>query len=235
MPSSSISQRARTFSTKDFAETRDGVCRLASSLAQELAPTMAQWAKLVAPFTEGVARRVARLAKEGLGVTAPIGTTPSQNRARVKVRLRPIATPATPKASRSVPMSTAPNACRSCGAKLTIRKRLFCDQCLPDRRREVLGVATPAFNAAGLQSSQLCGLRPESERVRLKLSAAEPIPLRSSAKPALRGVMTARSMAWISSATFCQSWRASGARDRPKHGRESLARLEGARRQAGAA
>ena len=62
-------------------------------------------------------------------MTAPI---PSQNRARVKVRRRPIAAPATPKASRSVPIRAAANACRSCDAKLTIRKRLFCDQCLPE-------------------------------------------------------------------------------------------------------
>ena len=128
--------RTRTFSAKDFAETREGACRLASSLAQELAPTMATWAKLVAPYAEAVARHVARLAKSGLGMAAPIGPKPALDRARVKVRLRPIAAPAAPKAVRSVPIATAANACRSCGAKLTIRKRLFCDQCLPDRRRE---------------------------------------------------------------------------------------------------
>ena len=141
--------RTRIFSAKDFAETREGGCRLGSSLAQELAPTMSQWAKLVAPYAEGIARRVARLAKDGLGVAAPIGPAPSQDRARVKVRVKPIAAPVTPQALRSVPISTAQNACRSCGAKLTIRKRLFCDQCVPERRREVLNTVGPAFQAAG--------------------------------------------------------------------------------------
>ena len=37
----------------------------------------------------------------------------------------------------------------NCGAKLTIRKRLSGDQCLPDRREEALGAVIPAFRAAG--------------------------------------------------------------------------------------
>jgi CRISPR-associated endonuclease Cas1 len=141
--------RTRTFSARDFAETREGSCRLASSLAHELAPTMAQWSKLVAPYVEGVARHIARLAKSGLGMTVPIGPTPALDRSRVKVRVRPIAAPVTPQALRSVPISTASNACRSCGAKVTIRKRVYCDQCLPKRREEQLRGAIPGFRAAG--------------------------------------------------------------------------------------
>jgi|SRR5580700_123081 CRISPR-associated endonuclease Cas1 len=141
--------RTRTFSGRDFAETREGACRLASSFAQELASTMATWAKLVAPYAEAVARHVARLAKSGLGVAAPIGPKPAAERARVSVRLRPIAAPVVPKAARSVPIATARNACRGCGAKLAVRKRLFCDQCLPDRRDEAQRETNPAFRAAG--------------------------------------------------------------------------------------
>jgi len=71
--------RKRTFSANDFAETREGACRLSSSLAQELSPTMATWAKLVAPYAENIARHVARLAKTGLGIAAPIGPKPSSD------------------------------------------------------------------------------------------------------------------------------------------------------------
>ncbi len=110
---------------------------------------MAQWAKIVAPYAEGVARRVAHLAKSGLGVAAPIGPKPSRNRARVKVRVRPIAAPATPRALRSVPIRAASNACRSCGAKLTTPKRLYCERCLPERRAQALQAAIPVFKAAG--------------------------------------------------------------------------------------
>jgi CRISPR-associated protein Cas1 len=141
--------RTRTFTAKDFAETREGACRLASSLAQELAPTMATWAKLTAPYAETIARHVARLAKSGLGMAAPTRPSVSRDRARVGVRVKPIAAPAMPKASRSIPIATARNTCRSCGAKLAIRKRLFCDQCLPDRRDEALAAVMPKFNAAG--------------------------------------------------------------------------------------
>jgi hypothetical protein len=48
-----------------------------------------------------------------------------------------------------VSIATAANACRSCGAHLAVRKRLFCDQCLPDRRKEALRAAIPSFKAAG--------------------------------------------------------------------------------------
>jgi len=140
--------RTRTFSAKDFAETREGACRLASPLAQELAPTMVTWAKLVAPYAEAVSRHVARLARSGLGMEAPIRAAAGE-RARVKVRVRPIAAPAAPKAVRSVPIATAANACRSCGAKLAIRKRLFCDQCLPDRREEAQLSTAASFRSAG--------------------------------------------------------------------------------------
>ncbi|MGA8534264.1 MAG: CRISPR-associated endonuclease Cas1 [Candidatus Tumulicola sp.] len=141
--------RTRTFSAKDFAETREGWCRLSSGLAQELARTMAQWAKLVAPYAEGVARHVARLAKSGLGMSTPIGPMPSRERARVKVRHRPIAAPATPQALRSVPISAASNACRACGAKLRIRRRVYCDQCFPEQVAAKRHASTPAFRAAG--------------------------------------------------------------------------------------
>ncbi len=141
--------RTRTFSAKDFSETRDGACRLASPLARELAPTMATWLRLVAPYAEAVARHVARLAKSGLGVAAPIGPKPSIDRARVKVRVRPIAAPIAPKAVRSVPIAAAANACRNCGAKLTVRKRVYCDQCLPAELEAARKAAIPRFKTAG--------------------------------------------------------------------------------------
>jgi hypothetical protein len=84
-----------------------------------------------------------------LGVAAPIGPKPSAERARVSVRVRPIEAPVSPKAPRSVPIATARNACRSCGAKVAIRKRLFCGQCLPDRRDEAQRATGPVFQAAG--------------------------------------------------------------------------------------
>ena len=89
------------------------------------------------------------------------------------MRVRPIVAPATPKAARSVPISAAANACRSCGAELTIRKRLFCDQCLPDRREEAQRSTGGAFRAAGpakIASMRAAGhdptVTPEAQRRR---------------------------------------------------------------------
>jgi hypothetical protein len=48
-----------------------------------------------------------------------------------------------------VPIVMAANACRSCGAKLTIRKRLFCDQCLPDQLAESRRSTAASFAAGG--------------------------------------------------------------------------------------
>ena len=59
----SLSGATRTFSAKDFAETREGACRLASSLTKNL-HDHGHWVKLVAPYAESVARHVARLAKK---------------------------------------------------------------------------------------------------------------------------------------------------------------------------
>ncbi len=141
--------RTRTFSARDFAETREGACRLTSALTQELAPTMVMWARLVAPHAETHARHIARLAKSGLGVVAPIGSMSSTDRSRIKVRVRPVVEAMKPRAARSVPMSTASNACRDCGAKLTIRKRVYCDQCLPAHREATQRANGDRFRAAG--------------------------------------------------------------------------------------
>ena len=169
---------------------------------------MAHWAKLVAPYAESVARHVARLAKSGFGIAAPIGPKPSIDRARVKVRVRPIAAPIGQRPLRSVPIATAANACRSCGAKLTIRKRLFCDQCLPDRRGEA-AAATPKLQCRGAGQNR-CHARSRPRSHYDARSPAPPCRFRFAAAQSRRrrGAMTARSMAWISGATFCRSCKA---------------------------
>jgi hypothetical protein len=48
-----------------------------------------------------------------------------------------------------VPIATTANACRYCGAKLTIRKRVYCDRCLPDQLEESRRSTAATFAAAG--------------------------------------------------------------------------------------
>jgi CRISPR-associated endonuclease Cas1 len=199
--------RTRTFSAKDFAETREGACRLASPLAQELAPSMATWAKLVAPYAEAVARHVARLAKSGLGMEAPIRAAAS-NRARVKVRVRPIEVPVAPKAVRSVPIATAANACRSCGAKLTIRKRVYCDLCFPEQMEAQRRALTPAFRAGG--PAKIAAMR-----------AAGHDPTTTPAAQRRRANTASKQR------KAAAAWRDDGSLDRVDFRRDILPRLEG--------
>jgi CRISPR-associated endonuclease Cas1 len=141
--------RTRTFSAKDFVETREGGCRISSGLAHDLAQTMAQWGKLVAPYAESIGRHVARLAKSGVGVAAPMGPVLAQDRARVKVRVAPILTVAAPSVTPTVPISTAANACKACGAKVTVRKRVYCNACFPKQMAAQCAEVMPTFRRAG--------------------------------------------------------------------------------------
>ena len=50
----------RTFSSKDFVETRRGVCRVLAPLTHPLAETTTQWARLIAPVVENVASDACR-------------------------------------------------------------------------------------------------------------------------------------------------------------------------------
>ena len=167
--------RTRTFSARDFAEARDGSCRISSALTHELAPTMATWAKLASPYAEAVARHAARLAKSGLGVAAPIRPSIETDRARVKVRFTPIAAPVEPKAARTLPIATASNACRDCGARLTVRKRVYCDDCYPDRVASSRLASNAAFRSAGrkrLKEMRDAGFDPGNDPEAQRLRAA---------------------------------------------------------------
>ena len=187
--------RTRTFSAKDFAETREGACRLASSLAQELAPTMAQWARLVAPHAEGLARHVAQLAKSGLGVAAPIdrcplGTAPESRCASSRSQRLPHpercgrsrsprrATPAAAAAlSSTIPSAyTAINVCRIGAAR----------RCKPRSQ-----LSRPRGQRRSLPCAQLAMI----QRLRPKPGVVRLPPPHGSARPSQRGAMTDRSTA----------------------------------------
>ena len=142
--------RKRTFSSKDFVETPDGACRLASSLTSDFIQTMPTWARLVAPYAEGLAKHVTRLAKSELRMIAPIGPLPRMGGKALQSKAPTLITvQAAPQASSSLPVSIVKNACRECGTKLEIRKRLFCDACLPQRRAEVHQTTAALFAAGG--------------------------------------------------------------------------------------
>ncbi len=144
--------RTRTFSTRDFAEARDGGCRLSSALTHELAATMPTWANLLAPHVDAMAKYVGRIARSGAFAVYPIDAGPKKS-VRPKPRdskpQKPIVNKGAPKKLSTVPMSALHNACRECGAPLRIRKRIYCDVCGPVILAAKRNESKQRFTAAG--------------------------------------------------------------------------------------
>lgn len=141
--------RGRTFSARDFVEMRDGTCRMAASLTRELADTMPAWARLVAPHAERLARDLLAFAKSNHTESPSLQRFVARPGARIKIRSKEIAAPERPKATPSIPTSRFHNACRQCGAKLAVRKRVYCDNCLPGELQRIQRETAETFQAAG--------------------------------------------------------------------------------------
>lgn len=73
----------------------------------------------------------------------------AQQCGRLTVRTAPIAATSRPKTRATVPISEAANACKNCGAKLAIRKRVYCDACLPAEMQRIQREVIPKFQIAG--------------------------------------------------------------------------------------
>ena len=139
--------RKRTFSGKDFVELRDGACRLTNKLARELSKTMPTWAARVTPYAERLARDLVRFAK-GLPPRALL-VPRAEQRGRLKIRTRPLTPAIMPKTKNTVPVSQFKNACKNCGAELRIRKRVYCDTCLPGELKQIQRRSATTFRVAG--------------------------------------------------------------------------------------
>ncbi len=136
---------ARTFSAREFFETRTGGCRLVSPLPAILAETAPRWAALVGPVAERVAQTLHRVpmskgvlspaaslnASKGASHLATLLTQANRSAGRDGVRRQP-------KRTRIEPVPTLPPACLSCGSYLSDPERRYCDDCLPERRTENL-------------------------------------------------------------------------------------------------
>ncbi|MGB3306369.1 MAG: CRISPR-associated endonuclease Cas1 [Thermomicrobiales bacterium] len=130
----------RTFTAKEFFETREGVCRLVPPLSTSLAEASPLFAKLAAPLVEKVAYRLGRTVQEaGKPLTVPtLLTQANRSEGRATVRVNP------PKQARSGKISTT-TACRECGVVLSDSTKHYCDECLPTYR----DAHTATFSAAG--------------------------------------------------------------------------------------
>jgi hypothetical protein len=138
----------RTFTSRDFVELPNGVCRVAAPLSHELALTLPHWRECLRPIVANLAqtfrealsnrsveprirsiRAAERRTKPG-AQPSPLSQTP-----RKTSEPRPYATRAwrTP----SVEASPAnPTVCALCGEPVVKRRRRHCEACMPKARRE---------------------------------------------------------------------------------------------------
>ena len=121
--------RSSVFRASDFHETRQGLCRILPPLSHRLAETGRDWARLLAPVAEQVAKGFA----DGPG--SKVDRLPTHltqaNRSAGRNRLR--------RQSLPVPASGSPRLerpiCRGCGAAVG-RDRSWCDSCHPEMKMQ---------------------------------------------------------------------------------------------------
>jgi hypothetical protein len=131
--------RSRTFTRKDFGETRRGICRVLAPLSHQLAETAPHWGALIAPVVENVATQLATSpGSRASKVSTPLtGTNRAAGRTRRRPRVTKVATA----------NATLPPTCKRCGESVPRRERTYCDDCLPYYQREQYA---EAFHGAGL-------------------------------------------------------------------------------------
>jgi CRISPR-associated endonuclease Cas1 len=115
---------SRVFRAADFFETRQGVCRVLAPLSHELARTIPNWSRALAPFVEEIARAIAG------GPDSRVDRLPTRltqaNRSSGRDRVRRGAPSARPQES-----TLSRGTCLACGSPALPRRR-YCPACRPD-------------------------------------------------------------------------------------------------------
>jgi CRISPR-associated endonuclease Cas1 len=131
----------RTFRRGDFAEQQDGSVILGASLRAELAESLPEWSKSVAPHAEAVGDSFGELVATDYHATAPL--TGAKRRAaviRVKVRnatsgAQRLSAAAHPTRTREPGLPIAPS-CVDCGGALARSRHLRCPSCWEKTRNQ---------------------------------------------------------------------------------------------------
>jgi hypothetical protein len=144
----------RTFRRGDFAEQGDGSVILGASLRAELAESLPEWSKSIAPHAESVAHSLAKLVATDYVVTAPL-TGVKRREARVKARkatsgAQRLRVAAHPTRTRKPGLPITPS-CVDCGGALARSRHLRCPSCwekTPTQSQEVRRQRGQAISAA---------------------------------------------------------------------------------------
>lgn len=132
------------FGTGDFFETRQGACRLMPPVTRMLAETGPRWTAALAPIVEGITQTLMHSGASPTSATSsrrlPTPLTQSNRSAgRANVRKR--------NSRKPQPSATVPATCLNCGTILDDVANRYCDDCLPEIRKEqgtVFALAGPA-------------------------------------------------------------------------------------------
>jgi hypothetical protein len=166
----------RVFTSRDFAELPNGVCRLCSPVTHDLALTLPHWRMLMQPIAARLAQAFRESRLEQRAAPRILGADPVHSR-----RIRPVArhSPlvATPrKASQPRPyaskewsaprpegLSLNPIACASCGEPVLKRRRRHCEECMPEVKR-AHGIRAISAARKALAAQSLAGKDPRANR-----------------------------------------------------------------------
>ncbi|HLY65553.1 MAG TPA: CRISPR-associated endonuclease Cas1, partial [Chloroflexota bacterium] len=133
----------RTFTARDFGETREGVCRLSPELAQELVETLPLWAAAVKPFVQlviSILRAAPEQCQAPLAHVEADARTMNPRRTR-KSQLRDWSQSPVP-AAPAAPLSRVCALCHNVAPKpLSAHDRWFCSQSCADGYATLAGYA----------------------------------------------------------------------------------------------
>jgi CRISPR-associated endonuclease Cas1 len=121
----------RTFRKAEFTETPDGHCRLKAPLTHDLAETMPEWSRAVAPVAERVAHALGQ-AMTGKYVAATPLTTSRHRQAQAMARARRGRGTPAPRATQRARKGSEPTlwSCPDCGGPVTDARHIRCDACI---------------------------------------------------------------------------------------------------------
>ena len=143
---------AHVFTSREFVELPNGVCRVRAPLTHDLALTLPRWRLLVAP----VVAHLAQAFRQALRDRGDTPTAAPRTRKERHLSMRPAALAARPTPAQSTltgiprkraearpyaskawgaprpqPLALIPAACASCGMPVQKRRRRYCEACLP--------------------------------------------------------------------------------------------------------
>ena len=146
----------RVFTSRDFVELPNGVCRIRAPLTHDLALTLPGWRLLVAPIITHLAHAFRTALLDRMETAKPRTHLPGRRRETTGGRPARAHAPAAPSPLRATPrkpseprpyaskawstprpegLALIPTACAACGKPVLKRRRRYCEACVSGARR----------------------------------------------------------------------------------------------------